>query len=118
MVNGEKYATEMPAMNYLTDEQIADVLNYVRNSFENKITGSINAGMVKPYRKKIIKTTTLVQVALLVPNFLSPQRPLKRTLRHRSIISHPHQSQPFSNTIPRVALKYFLFKFWCLARLP
>ncbi|HNP23956.1 MAG TPA: cytochrome c [Panacibacter sp.] len=51
MVNGEKYATEMPAMNYLTDEQIADVLNYVRNSFENKITGSINAGMVKPYRK-------------------------------------------------------------------
>ncbi len=31
-VNGKKYNVEMPAQEYLTDEQIADVLNYVRNS--------------------------------------------------------------------------------------
>ena len=30
-VNGVKYNTEMPAQDYLTDQQIADVLNYVLN---------------------------------------------------------------------------------------
>lgn len=35
-VNGMTYNTDMPSQNYLTDEQIADVLNYVRNSWGNK----------------------------------------------------------------------------------
>lgn len=35
-VNGKKYNAFMPAQNYLTDQQIADVLNYIRNSWGNK----------------------------------------------------------------------------------
>jgi mono/diheme cytochrome c family protein len=34
-VNGKTYNGEMPAVD-LTDEQVSDVLNYVRNSWENK----------------------------------------------------------------------------------
>ena len=36
MVNGQKYNTDMPSQEYLSDEQIADVLNYVRNTWGNK----------------------------------------------------------------------------------
>jgi mono/diheme cytochrome c family protein len=50
-VNGKKYNTPMPAQDYLTDEQIADVLNYVRNSWGNKIPGMITPAMVKALRK-------------------------------------------------------------------
>jgi mono/diheme cytochrome c family protein len=35
-VNGTKYAVPMPAMNSLTDEQIADVLNYMGHSWGNQ----------------------------------------------------------------------------------
>jgi nitrite reductase (NO-forming) len=35
-VNGSKYNTPMAAQGYLVDEKIADVLNYVRNSWGNK----------------------------------------------------------------------------------
>ena len=35
-VNGKKYNVDMPAQNNLTDEQIADVLNYIYNSWGNK----------------------------------------------------------------------------------
>jgi mono/diheme cytochrome c family protein len=35
-VDGQKYHNVMPPMDFLTDEQIADVLTYVRNSFGNK----------------------------------------------------------------------------------
>ena len=35
MVNGKKYNTDMPAQAYLSDEQIADVLTYIRSSWEN-----------------------------------------------------------------------------------
>ncbi len=35
-INGDDYKQHMPAQNYLTDQQIADVLTYVRNSFGNK----------------------------------------------------------------------------------
>lgn len=35
-IDGEKYHNVMPALDYLTDEQIGDVLTYVRNSFGNK----------------------------------------------------------------------------------
>jgi nitrite reductase (NO-forming) len=51
VVNGKKYNTIMPAQPYLTDVQIADVLNYARNSWGNKITGTITPAMVKSLRK-------------------------------------------------------------------
>jgi nitrite reductase (NO-forming) len=35
IVNGKTYNGEMPAVD-LTDEQVSDVLNYVRNSWGNK----------------------------------------------------------------------------------
>lgn len=49
-VNGKKYNVPMPAQNYLTDRQIADVLNYVRNSWGNK-GKEITEAMVKAERK-------------------------------------------------------------------
>jgi mono/diheme cytochrome c family protein len=51
VVNGKKYNAVMPAQEYLTDVQIADVLNYVRNSWGNKIPGTITPAMVKALRK-------------------------------------------------------------------
>lgn len=50
-VNGNKYNSIMPAQDYLTDIQIADVLNYVRNSWGNKVSGVITQEMVKTQRK-------------------------------------------------------------------
>src|SRR3982751_3083826 len=35
-VDGEKYHNVMPAMDMLTDQEVADVLTYVRSSFGNK----------------------------------------------------------------------------------
>jgi mono/diheme cytochrome c family protein len=49
-VNGKKYNVPMPAQNYLTDQQIADVLNYVRNNWGNKAK-AITEDMVKAERK-------------------------------------------------------------------
>ena len=40
----------MPAQAYLTDEQIADILNYVRNSWGNKYP-AITEAQVKAERK-------------------------------------------------------------------
>ena len=51
VVNGKKYNALMPAQDYLTDIQIADVLNYVRNSWGNKIPGTITPASVKALRK-------------------------------------------------------------------
>lgn len=51
VVNGKKYNTMMPAQEYLTDVQIADVLNYTRNSWGNKVPGTITPAMVKALRK-------------------------------------------------------------------
>lgn len=50
IVNDEKYNMEMMAQNYLNDEQIADVLNYIRNTWGNKMT-AITPAQVKPLRK-------------------------------------------------------------------
>lgn len=50
VVNKKKYDALMPAQAYLTDEQIADVLNYIRNSFGNKIAGTITPEQVKSLR--------------------------------------------------------------------
>lgn len=51
VVNGKKYNTIMPALDYMDDVQIADVLNYIRNSWGNKIPGTVTPAMVKALRK-------------------------------------------------------------------
>lgn len=37
-IEGDTYSNNMPPLNNLTDQQIADVLTYVRNDFGNKAT--------------------------------------------------------------------------------
>jgi mono/diheme cytochrome c family protein len=51
VVNGKKYNAIMNPMNYLDDQQIADVLNYVRNSWGNKYP-YISPAQVKAERKE------------------------------------------------------------------
>lgn len=51
-VNGVKYNNEMPGQNHLTDQEIADVLNYVQNSWGNKQPKMVTAAQVKPERSK------------------------------------------------------------------
>ncbi len=54
-IYGEEYENVMPAQAFLKDDQIADVLTYVRNSFGNKAS-VITAAEVKALRGKA-KTT-------------------------------------------------------------
>ena len=49
VVNGKKYNLDMPAQATLSDQQISDVLNYVRNSWGNK-GKAITATQVKEAR--------------------------------------------------------------------
>ena len=51
-IDGEKFHNTMPALSYLTDQQIADVLTYVRNSFGNK------ASIVTPAEVKAVRAKT------------------------------------------------------------
>jgi mono/diheme cytochrome c family protein len=48
-INGQKYSNNMPSHDFLSDQQIADVLTYVRNSFTNKAP-AITATQVKTVR--------------------------------------------------------------------
>ena len=49
-VKGQQYGTQiMPAQNYLTDQQIADVLSYIRNTWGNK-ADEVRAEEVKRIR--------------------------------------------------------------------
>ncbi|MGB4772192.1 MAG: cytochrome c [Chitinophagaceae bacterium] len=48
-VGGQTYNNAMVAYDYLTDEQIADLLTYVRNSFNNKYS-AVTAAEVKAAR--------------------------------------------------------------------
>lgn len=50
-VNGEAYDNVMPANDYLSDQEIADVLTFVRNSFGNKAS-NVSAAEVKTQRAK------------------------------------------------------------------
>lgn len=50
-IDGDSWSNAMPALSYLTDQQIADVLTYVRNSFGNKASG-VTAAEVKARRDK------------------------------------------------------------------
>ena len=48
-VNGEEYHNVMPSQSYLNDQQMADVLTYVRNSFGNKAS-AVTVSEVKAVR--------------------------------------------------------------------
>lgn len=52
IVNGKKYNGTMTPLNYLSDDQIANVLTYVRNSFGNS-GPAVSAGEVKRVRATI-----------------------------------------------------------------
>lgn len=49
-VNERDYNMAMPPQSYLTDKQIADILTYIRNSWENKAP-PVTAGEVLKIRK-------------------------------------------------------------------
>lgn len=49
-VNGIKFTGMMPPQDYLSDEQIADILNYVYKNWGNKSSGAITPAMVKKAR--------------------------------------------------------------------
>jgi mono/diheme cytochrome c family protein len=51
-INGETYTNVMPAQTTLTDQEVADVLTYVRNSFTNKAS-AIKATDVKTVRASL-----------------------------------------------------------------
>ncbi len=51
-IDGQNYSNNMPAQSYLTDQQIADVLTYIRGSFGNK-SSAITAAEVKTVRTSI-----------------------------------------------------------------
>ena len=48
-INGEEYHNVMPAQDQLSDQQMADVLTYVRNNFGNKAS-AVTAAEVKAVR--------------------------------------------------------------------
>ena len=50
-VNGQTFNGMMPGQDYLSDEQIADVLNYVKNSWGNKSPLAITPLQVKKARQ-------------------------------------------------------------------
>lgn len=54
VVNETTYNTSMPAQEYLSDEKVSDVLNFIRNSWTNKGT-AITPAQVKTERDKIKK---------------------------------------------------------------
>ena len=51
VVNGTTYNTPMPAQDYLSDEKVSDILNYIRNSWTNK-GAAITPAQVKTQREK------------------------------------------------------------------
>lgn len=51
VVNDTTYNGQMLPLNYLTDEQISDVLNYTRNSFGNRMEDPVLPKKVKALRK-------------------------------------------------------------------
>lgn len=48
-IDGDTYANPMPALAHLTDQQVADVLSFVRNSFGNK------ASLITPAQVKLVR---------------------------------------------------------------
>lgn len=50
-IKGEVYANPMPAFDYLSDNEIADVLTFVRGNFKNR-EGPVTSEEVKAQRNK------------------------------------------------------------------
>lgn len=50
-VNKIKYNSFMPPQYYLSDVQVADVMNYIRNTWGNKVPGIVTPAQVKALRK-------------------------------------------------------------------
>ena len=50
-IKGEHYGNPMPAFGYLSDQEIADVLTYIRGNFSNE-EGPVTAAEVAVVRKK------------------------------------------------------------------
>lgn len=51
-INGEVYSNPMPSQPHLKDQEVADVLTYIRNSFGNKAS-MVTTAEVKAIRAKI-----------------------------------------------------------------
>ena len=51
-IDGQTYSNNMPAQAYLADQEIADILTYIRGSFGNKAT-AVTATEVKTVRASI-----------------------------------------------------------------
>jgi nitrite reductase (NO-forming) len=51
VVNGKSYNMEMAAFAHLSDEEISDVVNYIRNSWGNKDKNPVTPDEVKALRK-------------------------------------------------------------------
>jgi len=51
-IDGKTYSNNMPPQNYLKDEELADVLTYIRSSFGNKAT-AVTEAEVKAVRSVI-----------------------------------------------------------------
>lgn len=51
-IDGDTFDNMMPPVAHLTDQQIADVLTYIRNSFGNKAS-AVSAAEVKAVRAKV-----------------------------------------------------------------
>jgi mono/diheme cytochrome c family protein len=50
-VNGKSYDMYMPAQDYLADDQIADIVNFISNSWGNNYKSLVTPGQVKAARK-------------------------------------------------------------------
>lgn len=50
-IDGETYANPMPALAHLSDQEVADVLSFVRNNFGNK------ASVITPAQVKSVRAT-------------------------------------------------------------
>jgi len=50
-IDGEYYSNNMPPFKMLTDQQVADVLTYIRKSFGNKGTAVLKSEVVQYYAK-------------------------------------------------------------------
>ena len=53
-IDGEEYSNPMPAFNYLNNQQVADILTFIRNHFDNK-SPAINATEVNKVRNSTEK---------------------------------------------------------------
>jgi mono/diheme cytochrome c family protein len=53
-IDGESYSNNMPPLNSLKDQQIADVLTYIRNNFDNRAE-SVNPADVQKVRSTVKK---------------------------------------------------------------